>query len=136
MLTATQTTTTTSGNVVESFENGLGNYWYTGAATASVALSSVAAHDGATGLVDTNGNDWVYRTDAAAQVKQGDTISVWVQFAGSADGRAYLGFGTSAAGSLSLVAAANTGQLVLQNNAGYNYVNLATATQTWLPNHW
>ena len=135
-VTSTQTTTTTSGNVVESFENGLGNYWYVGAPTASVSLSSAAAHDGSTGLVDSNGNDWVYRTDAAAQVKQGDTISVWVQFAGAADGRAYLGFGTSAAGSLSLVAAANTGQLVLQNNAGYNYVNLATATQTWLPNHW
>ena len=71
-----------------------------------------------------------------AQVARGDTISVWLQFAGSADGRAYFGFGASAGGTLSIVAAPNTGQLILQNNVGWNFTQLAAVNQSYLPNHW
>src|SRR5205085_7113414 len=76
------------------------------------------------------------RSDAAAQVKAGDTVSVWVRFDGTANGRAYFGFGASSAGTLSLVAAPNTGQLILQSNVGYGYTNLAAVGQGWLANHW
>ncbi len=99
-------------------------------------LSPWAAHDGNYGLDQYNGQQWMYRSDAAAQVARGDTISVWLQFAGSADGRAYFGFGASAAGTLSIVAAPNTGQLILQNNVGWNFTQLAAVNQSYLPNHW
>jgi hypothetical protein len=69
-------------------------------------------------------------------VKAGDTISVWVKFSGSANGRAYFGFGSSAFGTLSLVAAPNTGQLILQNNLGYGYTDMADVSQTYQANHW
>jgi hypothetical protein len=131
------TSSQTSGNsVIEGFEGGLSAYQVVGAASPSASVSTSAAHDGTKGLSDANGNDWIYRNDTAAQVKRGDTISVWVQFSGSADGRAYFGFGASSTGTLSLVAAANTKQLILQSNSGYGYVNIAAASQTWLPNHW
>ena len=126
--------TTTSG-VIEGFENGLGAYTVVGG-LASAAVSTTAAHDGTYGLLDTNGSDWIYRNDSAAQVERGDTISVWVQFSGAANGRAYFGFGASAAGTLSLVAAPNTGQLLLQSNVGYGYTDIATTSQTWAANHW
>src|SRR5262249_7624991 len=95
-----------------------------------------AAHDGTYGLDMYNGTDWIYRNDAGAQVKAGDTLSLWVNFSGSADGRAYFGFGASASGTLSLVAAPNTGQLILQSNAGYGFTDLAAVSQSYQANHW
>jgi hypothetical protein len=127
---------TASGGVIESFESGLSAYQVAGASAASASISTTAAHDGASGLLDANGGDWIYRNDSAAKAQRGDTISVWLQFSGTADGRAYFGFGASDLGTLSLVAAPNTGQLLLQNNSGYGYTNLAAASQTWLANHW
>src|SRR5262249_49891240 len=71
----------------------------------SAFRSTAAAHDGTYGLVLYGANGWLYRADSAAQVSAGDTLSVWVRFSGSANGRAYFGFGASSAGTLSLVAA-------------------------------
>jgi subtilase family serine protease len=121
--------------VVESFE-GSRSYSVVGAFYPSASISTLARHDGTYGLLDRPGNDWIYRNDAAVQVKAGDTISVWLEFPTVADGRAYFGFGAGPGGTLSLVAAPNSGQLLLQNNAGYGYVDLASASQTYLPNHW
>jgi hypothetical protein len=99
-------------------------------------LSTAAAHDGTYGLVQQNNNEWIYRSDSAAQVQAGDTISVWLKFSGTADGRAYFAFGASSTGTLSLVAAPNTGQLIIQSNLGYGFSNLAAVNQTYQPNHW
>ena len=127
--------TSGAGTVIESFENSetwnIASGWY-----ATAVLATYAAHDGIYGLDQYNGNDWIYRTDAGAQLKAGDTASVWLQFSGSADGRAYFGFGASAAGTLSLVAAPNTGQLMLQSNLGFGFVNLAVVNQSYQANHW
>ena len=59
-----------------------------------------------------------------------------MQFSGAADGRAYFGFGASSAGTLSLVAAPNTNQLLIQNNSGWGYTNIGAVNQTWQANHW
>ena len=59
-----------------------------------------------------------------------------MQFSGRADGRAYFGFGASSAGTLSLVAAPNTNQLLIQNNNGWGYTNIGAVSQTWQANHW
>jgi hypothetical protein len=88
-------------------------------------------------------------TDAAEQVHQGETISTWVQLAGTADGRAYLGFGsiapsltqdTSAFKTLALVLAPNTGQLLLQNisapSGTQTFTTFGTAAQTYQADHW
>ena len=121
--------------VIDGFETNA-HYTVVGAAQATASTSTMAAHDGSYGFVTASGNDWMYRSDAAAQVQQGDTISVWMEFPILADGRAYFTFGSSSAGTLSLVAAPNTNQLILQNNNGWGFLNLATAPQTWLTDHW
>jgi hypothetical protein len=126
---------TTTATTIEDFE-GNPTYNVAGFWTGNFTLSTAAAHDGNYGLDAANGNDWIYRDDAAAQIQQGDSVSVWLKFAGSADGRAYFGFGATAAGTLSLVAAPNTGQLLLQNNPGYGFANSVATSQSWLPNHW
>ena len=59
-----------------------------------------------------------------------------MQFATTASGRAYFGFGAGPNGTLSLVAAPNSGQLILQDNSGWNYTQLAAVNQTWQANHW
>jgi hypothetical protein len=99
-------------------------------------MATYAAHDGTYGLDQYSSNEWIYRSDPAAQVQAGATLSVWLEFSGAADGRAYFGFGSSASGTLSLVAAPNSGQLILQKNLGYGYTDLADVNQTYQANHW
>jgi hypothetical protein len=126
---------TSASRLIEGFEtsdswNIVGNRYIT------AARVTFAAHDGTYGLDQFNNNEWIYRSDAAAQVQAGDTISVWLQFAGSADGRAYFAFGATSTGTLSLVAAPNTGQLIIQSNPGYGFSELASVSQSYLANHW
>src|SRR5205807_2997023 len=52
------------------------------------------------------------------------------------DGRAYFAFGTGSSGTLSLVAAPNTGQLILMQNPSFNFQTLAAVNQSYLANHW
>jgi hypothetical protein len=127
--------TSPNGTVIEGFETV--NTWYvSGFGDATGYLTTYAAHDGTYGLDQSAGNNWFYRKDAGAQLKAGDTASVWLQFAGSADGRAYFGFGAGDNGTLSLVAAPNTGQLIIQSNVNYGFTNLAAVGQHYLANHW
>src|SRR5204863_135516 len=67
---------TSASTTLEDFEHGLGLYfatsYYTYATTATFA-----AHDGTYGLDMMSSSGWAFRNDAAAQVKQGETISVW-----------------------------------------------------------
>jgi hypothetical protein len=108
--------------------------------------SSAAAHDGNTGLVNHGGNDWIYRDDDDAQVREGDTISAWVQFHTIADGRAYFAFGAnsnvdgSPLATYSLVLAADKRKLLIQENFFGSPLDstLATSAQNtkFQANHW
>jgi hypothetical protein len=129
------TTPPSTGTVIEPFNPGE-SFNIAGGRRINAVLGTYAAHDGTYGLDQYNGNQWIYRTDSSVQVKAGDTITVWLQFAGSADGRAYFGFGASSRGTLSLVAAPNTGQLILQNNSGFGFTDLASINQSYQANHW
>ena len=56
---------------------------------------------------------------------------------GSANGRAYFGFGTTVNGTLSAVLAPNTRQLLIQSDAGFGtFTNLASVAQSYQANHW
>ena len=121
--------------LLEGFE-GSSTWHVVGTAVPTAYLSTVAAHDGNYGLVDTNGPDWLYRGDSAAQIKAGDTISVWVKLAGAADGQAFFAFGASASGTLSFVLSPSTGQLMLLNDVGYGFKTLAAVGQNFAANHW
>jgi uncharacterized repeat protein (TIGR01451 family) len=95
-------------------------------------ISATAAHDGAYGLRDP---EWTYRTDVQLGMA-GDAFSWWIRPDSSSSGRAYLGFGASASGCWSLVAAPNTGEFIIQQNASYNYFNVASASQNWQSGKW
>lgn len=122
--------------VLETFNNGLSQYYYQGTDHPAFNTSTVAAHDGSYGLLNYSNADWLVRLDAAAQVQQGDSVSVWVRFTNTSGSRAYFAFGASAGGTLSLVAAPNSNQLLLQDNGGYNFTTLAAVNQKYLSNHW
>jgi hypothetical protein len=129
---------TKAGIIIESFDSGpsdLSNYTNTGGLDASI--TAAAAHDGPFGLQVGNVGGWIYRNDAAVQVSQGEEISVWVQSVGDTSRRAYFGFGSSSTGTLSMVMAGNTSQLLLQDNPGYsNFNQIGSVSQTWQANHW
>jgi hypothetical protein len=122
------------GTVIEGFETS--SSWNVAGGSVSAYRYTGAAHNGTYGLLMYGNSGWLYRTDAGAQVQAGDTLSVWVEFAGSANGRAYFGFGSSSGGTLSLVAAPNTGQLILQQNSGFGFTDLAAVGQGYRANHW
>jgi hypothetical protein len=139
---------TPSVNVVANFESSasLANYRTVFHYYPTVDLAAAAAHDGLLGLDKHDGYEWMVSTDSAEQVHQGETISVWTQLAGTADGRAYLGFGTiapsltqdtSAFRTLALVLAPNTNQLLLQSISGNTtFTTFGTAAQTYQADHW
>jgi hypothetical protein len=127
---------TAQANVIEDFEDGdVSDYTLTGA-IGLFETSAAAAHDGALGLANNNSSGWAYRDDAAVQLVQGDTVSVWLNLGASPEGRAYFGFGASAAGTMSLVAAVNTGDLRFQANPGYGFIELNDVPQVWEANKW
>jgi subtilase family serine protease len=127
--------TAVATKIIEDFEHGLGSYlfgYYTFAATTTAAV-----HDGTYGLDMGNSYGWIFRNDSGSHVQQGETISVWEKFSNVANGRAYFGFGATKFGALSVVLAANTNQMIIQDNSDYyNYSDVASVSQSYQANHW
>jgi len=123
---------------IEDFEDGnLDEYREKG--TSNTSVTEAAAHDDLYGLQDESNSGlkgWIFRNDAAVQVQRGDVISVWVCSEGTPTGQAYFGFGASPKGTLSMVMAPNTGQLLIQRNAHYDYQDIGAASQSWEADHW
>jgi hypothetical protein len=120
---------------IEGFESGnLSAYTFVASCSGPAVVGS-PVHDGSFALSDA-GSCWIFRNDAAVQVAQGDTLSAWVRFVGSTDGRAYFGFGASAAGTLSFVLAGNTGDILLQENLAYSFSDLNSSPQTFVADKW
>jgi hypothetical protein len=124
-----------SATVIEDFEDGdVSDYTPIGSLT--FFASAAAAHDGAWGVSVDSAGGWRFRDDTGVEVAQGDVISVWVNLGSRPTGRAYFGFGATAAGTMSLVAAANTQDLRFQANPNYGFIALNSSPQVWLPNKW
>ena len=143
--------TAPSVSVIENFEGSNLSAYSTALRFApSAVILPIAAHDGLQGLVKQDGYEWMIREDSGSTVHAGDTVSVWTKFAGVADGRAYLGFDShdiapaharlSTGGTLSVVMAANTNELIIQKDAGGNGVasfnTVASVAQTYQADRW
>jgi hypothetical protein len=120
---------------IEDFENT--SYWHVKLSwSASAYRAGYASHDGDYGLDDYWGWDWLYRDDPAPVVHAGDSISTWLKFSGSADGRAYFGFSAGETGTFSLVASGNSNQLILQLNSYFWFQDLAVVKFNYTADHW
>jgi hypothetical protein len=123
-------------SVIEDFSAGLGAYTTILRYAPNAAVVPGAGHDGVSNALDKlDGFEWLVRNDPDVQVQQGETLSAWLQI-NDLDGRAYFGFGARpnlhndflrTGGTLSLVAAPNSGQLLLENNSGFGHSTLASA---------
>ncbi len=117
--------------VIEDFESGIWPHapWVSPGPGANGTISPAYAHDGNYGLRDPS---WIYRTDIEIG-NAGDSLSWWIR-PSSSSGRAWLGlgYGASASGWWSIVAAPNVSQLLIQQNGA----NVATTNQTWQTNRW
>jgi subtilisin-like proprotein convertase family protein len=114
-------------------DNNLLEYTRAEFATFAGFTNAAAAHDGNWGMV---AGDWMYRADSLATVQQGDVVSAWIRFANNANGRAQLGFGASAAGTLSLVLAPETHELLIENNLGFGFSPIGRVHQNYSPDRW
>jgi hypothetical protein len=128
--------TVVPSQVIESFESGNLSLYTFVSGSRNASVTAAAAHDGSFGLSAADFTDWMYRNDAAVQVRRGDVISVWMRSSGTPSGRGYFGFGATASGTLSIVMAPNTNTLIIQRNAGYGFQDIGAVTQTWLADHW
>ncbi len=125
--------------LLDNFNSGLGTYKVSGTAKHTATITAAAAHPGTgtVGFYDPGDQNWYYRTDAAGKISPGDTVTVWVEFPNAASGRAYFGFGSTSSGTVSVVLAPNTNQLLIQNNGNYNtYTTLASTSQGYSYNAW
>ncbi|MEN6308293.1 MAG: Ig-like domain-containing protein, partial [Anaerohalosphaeraceae bacterium] len=123
--------------IVDDFEDrNLDEYVSTTNMYDAFSVIEAAAHDGLYGL-QANYSPWIYRNDPQVHLEQGNRVSVWVRSDGEPTGRAFFGFGASESGTLSVIMAPNTSQLVLfQCNLENSYKVLGAVSQKWLPNHW
>jgi hypothetical protein len=124
-----------AGVIIEDFEDGnISEYTVVGAGLGDT-VSGAYAHDGSFGL-GTDSLNWLYRNDAPVQLSRGDTFSAWIEFANLTEGRAYFGFGSSSAGTLSFVLAPNTGEILFQENAAFGFSNIGSASHSFVANQW
>jgi hypothetical protein len=131
--------------VIEGFESG-NLALYTVVSSSAFTVNTTAAHDGNYGLFGTGAGpdpygDWIYRADAAVTLQQGDSFSAWLRRTNvdvgiGAGGRSYLGFGASATGTYSVVLAPNTGELIIQKNMNYSFLDLNAVSQSYIADHW
>ncbi len=119
--------------IIESFEDGNLSEYTAVNSFAGFALTNGAAHDGALGLSASSFN-WIYRDDAAVTLSKGNQFSAWSGFVGAANDRSYFGFGASSAGTYSAVLAPNSGEFILQRNDDYDFLDLASTSQTYASN--
>lgn len=96
----------------------------TGTIVTSDAISGVQSFD--------TGGSWPYRTDFSYGV-MGDTLSCWTKVG---TGRTYWGFGASAAGCYSFVAAPNTGDIRFQQNDAFGYAELTSTPYSFTTGAW
>ncbi|MBX9653019.1 S53 family peptidase [bacterium] len=122
-------------SVVEGFEKS--STWNVVGSSVTARITTSATHDGVYGLDDVGGNDWLYRQDDAVRVSQGDSVATWLKFSGTANGKAYFGFGSSAIGTYSIVASGESKQFQIQLNSGYQSSTIVASTDfTFAANHW
>src|SRR5690606_9317396 len=116
---------------LEGFEHGdwAGNYTaLQGAGTET--LSGAAARSGSFGATLTTGA-WWKNSNPGAVINDGESFSYWFR---AATGRAYIGFTSDdfATQAYTVVAAPNTGNLLIQRNNGFGFADIATsAPVTW-----
>ncbi|UCH63417.1 MAG: M6 family metalloprotease domain-containing protein [Fidelibacterota bacterium] len=133
------TTTAASYWIIEDFETGTWPWspWIS-ADIGGGSTISACAHDGSYGITDGGYSyklDWYYQTDVLLG-DAGDQLSIWVKPDNSNEGRFYLGFGADASGCWSLIMAPNTGELIIQQNSGYSYYDVASVSQVWTADVW
>ena len=119
-------------SMIEDFETGTWPWSPWVVYTSGGSVGTGYAHEGSRGIINP---DWHYRTDISMG-NPGDMLSAWARPTISDDGRFYLGFGASGSGCFSLILAPNTNELIIQNNSGYSYTDVATVSQTYAANTW
>lgn len=121
---------------IETFETGIWptSPWAGSGGSASGLSSPACAHDGIRGYSAPLSNPiHYYRTDVSVGAA-GTKLSAWIQ---PGSGRVYLGFGATASGAYSFIAAPNTGQMMIEKEIPYGtYVPLATKSRAWAAGVW
>jgi subtilase family serine protease len=130
--------TATTTNEIDGFQNGLYSYYYLGYNYPTATTSASAAHGTApAGAIDYGDGDWYILSNSTGMINPGDTLGAWVQFPNAANGRAYIGFGTTNNGLYSVALAPNTNQFIIMSNPGFmNFNNITAVSQKYSANTW
>jgi hypothetical protein len=133
--------TVLNADVIEDFENGnTSNYSVVAGSSDNLSVLPTAAHDGSFGAHFGVGSfvdeDWYLRSDVSLRPGATYTAFVRLDSIAAASDRVYIGVGATTSGTWSMVAAGNTGQLLLENNDGYGYSDASSAGFAWAQGVW
>jgi len=128
-----------SAQVLESFEHGNeALYVVAGLSGDSFDVTPGSARNGAFGgtfYQPAIGAAWRARFDV--NTAPGNVYQCYFRARNSAlAGRSYVGIGATATGAYSAVLAPNTNQILIQDNAGWGFLNIAAAPFTFAPDTW
>lgn len=115
----------------EGFEHGdwSGNWTHLSSTTTPHTLNADAARTGNFGAV-MDGGGWWRHSDPAATISDGFEYEYYFRAGGGATiGRAYIGFTSDdlATEAYTVIAAPNTGNVIIQDNSGFSFANLAAS---------
>ena len=133
--------TALNADVIEDFESGTTSaYSVVSGSADNLSILASAAHDGDFGAHFDIGSfldpDWYLRSDVSLGPGAVYTAFVRLNSIGAASDRVYIGIGATGSGTWSMVAAGNTGQLLLDNDTGYGFSDAASASFSWAPEVW
>jgi hypothetical protein len=133
--------TVLNADVIEGFENGnKSNYSIVTGSSDNLSILSSAAHDGSFGahfgVGSFSNEDWYLRSDVSLGPDATYVAFVRLDSIGASSDRVYVGVGATASGTWSMVAAGNTSQLLLENDAAYGYSDVSSASFTWAQGVW
>jgi PEP-CTERM motif len=130
-----------NADVIEGFESGTASdYSVIAGSNDNLSILAGAAHDGSFGAHFGVGSfvnpDWYLRSDVSLGPGGVYTAFVRLNSIGAASDRVYVGIGATPGGTWSMVAAGNTGQLLLDNNSGYGFSDASSASFSWAQGVW
>lgn len=127
-----------SAQIIEDWESGNSSAWtiIASGTTVTIPVNAAAAKNGSFGAGFTQESETPWFVRSGSSSAPGNTYYTSIRRRANGLGRVYLGVGATGAGTFSAVFAPNTGNLILQENNGFTFLDRGTVGVTLANDTW